>query len=246
MWVNKGLTKIITMHYRRIVLNEPHASIEGLYDEKLSFWHIDDKFINDVVLKWTDWHTDYLFHGFNSSAIRSVRFPYSRFVVDAERLWNDPLEKEGQGIIYRRFDGYRREIPLASEKLLFGLWQWHQQRLRDSLCEDALLLDCHSFPSDLSDVDICIGYNEDWSKPSKDTIEFAVNIFEDHGYKVGVNYPYSNSETPNCSFVYQSLMLEVNKKTYMEDGTLRLKTSCEYRKSVRELIRMLLFSLSSE
>ena len=52
------------MQYERIVLNEPHASVEGLYDERLSFWNIDDRFINDIVLKWTDWHTDYLFHGF--------------------------------------------------------------------------------------------------------------------------------------------------------------------------------------
>jgi hypothetical protein len=68
--------------------------------------------------------------------------------------------------------------------------------LRYNLCPDALLLDCHSFPSELSDVDICIGFNEDWSKPNKDTIELAVNLFEDCGYKVGINEPYSNSETP--------------------------------------------------
>ena len=30
------------MQYNRIVLNEPHASIEGLYDERLSFWNVDD------------------------------------------------------------------------------------------------------------------------------------------------------------------------------------------------------------
>ena len=87
------------MQYNRIVLNEPHASIEGLYDERLSFWNVDDKFVNDIVLKWTDWHTDYLFHGYRKENIRTVRFPYSRFIVDAERLWNDPLEAKGQGIL---------------------------------------------------------------------------------------------------------------------------------------------------
>ena len=79
------------MQYNRIVLNEPHASIEGLYDERLSFWNVDEKFVNDIVLKWTDWHTDYLFYGYRKENIRTVRFPYSRFIVDAERLWNDPL-----------------------------------------------------------------------------------------------------------------------------------------------------------
>ena len=29
------------MRYKRIVLNEPHASVEGLYDDRLSGWTID-------------------------------------------------------------------------------------------------------------------------------------------------------------------------------------------------------------
>lgn len=209
--------------YEHIVLNEPHASMEGLYDADKSFWKIDSAFLNDVVIKWTDWHTDYLFHGLDDSRITTVRFPYSRFIVDAERLWNDPMEKIGQGIVYKEFESYQRNIPHALELNLLKLWHWHQDRLRNALKEDALLLDCHSFPEDLSDVDICIGYNEDWSKPSKETIEMAVNHFMDHGYKVGVNYPYSNSETPECSFHYHSLMLEVNKKAYLKSGSIHLQ-----------------------
>ena len=232
------------MNYKRIVLNEPHASLEGLYDSQLSFWNIDEHFINDIVLKWTDWHTDYLFHGYSSENIRTVRFPYSRFIVDAERLWDDPLEQQGQGIVYKQFGDYLRMVPKENEKRLLGLWHWHQRRLRDSLCEDALLLDCHSFPSEMGDVDICIGFNEDWSKPYKDTVELAVNLFEDNGYKVGINEPYSNSETPACPFLYQSMMLEVNKKTYMEDGSLHLKTDSAYRKSVHDLMIALLSQLS--
>ena len=117
------------MQYERIVLNEPHASVEGLYDERLSFWNIDDRFINDIVLKWTDWHTDYLFHGFRDENVRTVRFPYSRFIVDAERLWNDPLEQSGQGIVYKCFGGYTRLVPEEAEAQLLDLWHWHQQRL---------------------------------------------------------------------------------------------------------------------
>ncbi len=232
------------MQYKRIVLNEPHASVEGLYDNQLSFWNIDERFINDIVLKWTDWHTDFLFHGYRSENIRTVRFPYSRFIVDAERLWDDPLEQHGQGIVYKQFDGYTRSVPEENEQQLLGLWHWHQQRLRDNLCEGALLLDCHSFPSEMSDVDICIGYNEDWSKPNKQTLELAVSLFEDSGYKVGINEPYSNSETPDCPFAYQSMMLEVNKRAYMEDGTLCLKRNSVYRKTIRDLMTNLLSKLS--
>ena len=111
------------MQYKRIVLNEPHASVEGLYDNQLSFWNIDERFINDIVLKWTDWHTDFLFHGYRGENVKTVRFPYSRFIVDAERLWDDPLEQHGQGIVYKQFDGYTRTVPeeTRSNSLVYGI-----------------------------------------------------------------------------------------------------------------------------
>lgn len=232
--------------YNRIVLNEPHASVEGLYDKELSFWNIDARFLNDVVIKWTDWHTDFLFHGFNDERIRTVRFPYSRFIVDAERLWKDPMESIGQGIVYKQFDGYSRNPSPKAENKLLRLWQWHQKRLSAQLTEGALLLDCHSFPSHLSDVDICIGYNENWSKPCKETIETDVNIFEDAGYKVGINYPYSNSETPNCPFCYHSMMLEVNKKTYLHNDSICLKTHASYKSNLSEVIGILMSKLLND
>lgn len=229
--------------YKRLVLNEPHASIEGLYDNGLSFWNIDSRFLNDVVIKWTDWHTDFLFRGVEDERIRTVRFPYSRFIVDAERLWDDPMESIGQGIVYREFDGYTRRPSEIAEKKLLGLWKWHQTRLSSQLCEGALLLDCHSFPSHLSDVDICIGYNEDWSKPDSRTIERTVNYFEDAGYKVGVNYPYSNSETPVCPFRYHSMMLEVNKKAYLRKDSILLSTDSSYKSNLSEVIGRLMTRL---
>ena len=96
----------------------------------------------------------------------------------------------------------------------------------------------------MSDVDICVGYNEDWSKPNKQTIELAVSLFENSGYKVGINEPYSNSETPDCPFVYQSMMLEVNKRAYMEEDSLRLIGKNSHKRDVRCLIENLLRQLT--
>lgn len=228
------------MQYNRIVLNEPHASIEGLYDDQLSGWCIDERFVNEVVFRLTDWHTDFLFHGFKRPNIRTVRFPFSRFIVDAERLWDDPMEDLGQGIIYRHFYGYRRQVQPVSEAKLLRLWKDHQRKLKRNLCEGALLLDCHSFPEDMGDVDVCIGFNEDWSKPSKELLEYAVNLFEDNGYSVGINYPYSNSEAPVCPFTYQSMMLEVNKRVYLEHRSAYLKMQNDKKRSVRQVVNQLL------
>ena len=98
----------------------------------------------------------------------------------------------------------------------------------------------------MSDVDICIGFNEDWSKPHKETLELTVNLFEDNGYKVGINEPYSNSETPDCPFSYQSMMLEVNKRAYLEDGSLHLLRNTKYKRNVRAVIQNLLSELNME
>ena len=95
----------------------------------------------------------------------------------------------------------------------------------------------------MGDVDICIGFNEDWSKPDKVLLEYTVNFFEDNGYSVGIIYPYSNSEAPVCPFTYQSMMLEVNKRVYLERRSLYLKTHCDKKRSVRDIINQLLESL---
>lgn len=88
---------------------------------------------------------------------------------------------------------------------------------------DDLLIDCHSFPSEMNrNIDICIGFNEDRTKPSQSTIEYIYSTFERVGYRVGVNEPYSNSISPNCRFAYQSIMIEVNKQVYMDEKTLEL------------------------
>ncbi len=231
------------MQYDRIVLNEPHASIEGLFDKKLSGWSIDDRFLNEIVFPLTDWHTDYLFHGFSHPNIKTVRFPFSRFIVDAERLWNDPMERIGQGVIYRYFGDYQRILTKRQEWSLGSLWTKHQNNLKKNLCENALLLDCHSFPEDMGDVDICIGFNDDWSRPNMKLLSYTFNLFKDNGYTIGINYPYSNSEAPECPFKYQSMMIEINKRVYLERRSIYLKTHHEQKKSIREVIGQLIETL---
>lgn len=93
-----------------------------------------------------------------------------------------------------------------------------------------LLLDCHSFssmPTALCDpgpqeqqVDICLGYNDDATCPPQELIDFVASYFEDLGYRVGRNTPFSHSKTVECPVPYHSLMIEVNKRCYMNEQTL--------------------------
>ena len=104
--------------------------------------------------------------------------------------------------------------------------------------KSVLLIDCHSFsstPTALCDpgsqenqVDICIGYNDDSTRSNQDVIDFIIKYFENFGYKVGCNTPFSHSKTVGCPIPYHSLMIEVNKRCYMNEETLD-KTEGFYR-----------------
>ena len=212
---------------RNIVLNIPHASINGVFDPKYGGWPCNQYFVNNCLNKWTDWYTDFLFSTLSRQKdVSTVVFPYSRFVCDAERLENDPLEKIGQGIIYKEY-GYHKRNDMNEKQIkeTMRLWEQHQKSLKKHIkSQNTVLIDCHSFPSDLSDCDICIGHNDDWSYNGK-IVNGIVKIFKGMGYTVEINKPFSNSITPQMPFPYTSLMIEVNKRVYMNESTLCLEYS---------------------
>ena len=223
----------------RILLNIPHAS--PVFPFGKSEWCVG---IDAEIARWTDWYTDWLFASATrlDSRIVAVQFPFSRFFCDAERLEDDPLEKIGQGIAYRYFGTSRRDLSEEDEKILRLIHREHQDRLRQAvLSPSTILLDCHSFPSDLSEVKICIGVNEDWSRPEKGIIQMAVESFTQAGYKVAVNAPYSNSISPRCDYPYRSVMLEVNKVTYMDhSGEMNLTDALKLRDTIERFMLSLL------
>lgn len=212
--------------FNNIVLNIPHSSINRYGEDWLGVYNLFP-----TVKRWTDWHTDLLFRPLYdfSAYIKPIIFPYSRFFCDVERLYeNEPLEEIGQGIVYNKFDGFVKAISVNKKaNILLNIYTPHINEIKRELLnsDNSLLIDCHSFPSDLSDVDICIGYNDDWSKPSDEVLDFVVSTFKNNGYKVGLNVPYSNSLSPKIDGkTYSSFMIEVNKRCYMYEDNLELKT----------------------
>lgn len=210
--------------FEKIVLNIPHSSN---YMAGIAGWKKDVSFI-EKVNKWTDWYTDLIFDKpsyLSNDEIIPIVFPYSRFYVDAERLINDEKEKEGQGIIYTNFENCTRVVSNNEKEKLMAIYNSHIDLIKSNLNDKTFLLDCHSFPSELSDIDVCIGFNDDWSKPDDELIEKVKSIFEKSNFKVGINYPYSNSISPNCNFNYKSMMIEINKRCYMNENNLSLKNN---------------------
>ena len=222
--------------YNNIVLNIPHASVGGL---GIARWDNKVALLSEVK-RWTDWYTDLLFIPDNREGIQFITSDYSRFVVDVERLVNDPLEKIGQGIVYKTYNGLHRTFKGNEEIEMFRYHANYIRDLRLMLNEHSLLIDCHSFPSDLSEVDICIGYNDDWSKPTDFVIELCKSVFEKHGYQVGINTPYTNAIAPETGYAYNSIMIEVNKRVYLNEQTLEMtKGAIKFRKCMDELYSLL-------
>lgn len=147
-------------------------------------------------------------------------FPHSRFYVDVERLEHDPLEEIGQGMIYTKYNGFERYLLTSEDKdTLKSIYYDWKKECDGHIVDNTLVIDCHSFPSDVArDIDVCIGFNEDESKPDEEVISFISGEFEKLGYIVGVNTPYSNSVVFDKP--HHSLMIELNKRIYMNEDTL--------------------------
>lgn len=225
----------------RIVLHIPHAS--PVFPFGRSGW---EEGIRREIGRWTDWYTDWLFASASrlDPRIIPVSYPFSRFFCDVERLEDDPLEAVGQGIVYERFGGLKRSVSEAERVFALRSYKEHHDRLRRAITgERTLLVDCHSFPPDLSDVEVCIGVNEDWSRPEGYIIDGTVRKFSSLGYKVGINTPYSNSMAPLCTSPYSSMMLEINKKTYLQAAG---ELDQEKGRKLRNTIEMILLSMLTE
>ncbi|MBR6551103.1 MAG: N-formylglutamate amidohydrolase [Paludibacteraceae bacterium] len=135
--------------------------------------------------------------------------------------YNPAQYRQNQSLLLRYLD-YQHCLAKTIIKASYD-----KQQLRS---KSVLLVDCHSFssmPTALCDpgpaeeqVDICIGYNDDATLPSAGMIDLVVSHFEGFGYKVGRNTPFSHSKTVECPVPYHSLMIEVNKRCYMNEHTL--------------------------
>lgn len=188
--------------------------------------HSSDNLLNRDIplqdrLKLTDWFTDELF-GANSFGDTLI-FGVSRFVVDVERFPDDkePLFKDGFGICYTKtLDG--KDIEVQEKDELLALYNEHHKKLNSltgfhlAYFPKVVIVDCHSFNEDLVQTkpDFCIGYNK--HEPFMDTMKKHI---EANGYTCEFNSPYAGAIVPtlfeNNPDVY-SVMIEVNKKLYME------------------------------
>lgn len=224
-----------------IILHIPHASSNfdfAGHDQYAPSWR---KQAEPII----DWYTDELFIPYeDNDRIIPIVFDTCRTLVDVERMCNDPLECRELGITaYRLLRGKDggNIVRIDDEEDIRYMKKYldHQHKLAHLLVDhpNSLLIDCHSFSSrptilqpDVSknqDVDICIGFNEDDTKPNDAVLALIANHFTDKGYKVSFNVPFSNSKTVETPAKYTSIMIEINKAIYMDEDTLEKKETFE-------------------
>ena len=225
-----------------LLIHVPHASVK-IPSDCLSEFLIAD--LESELLKMTDRFCDEIF----AAEAEMIVFPVSRLVCDPERFRDDQEEEmaeKGMGAVYTRCsDGsvLRQTDAVRREEILSAFYDPHHRRLSEAVRRrlesfgKCLIVDGHSFSSvplaheadgSPNRPDICIG--TDPFHTSADLAEYAGAWFENKGYRVCFNRPFSGTIVP--LFCYrrekrvQSVMIEINRALYM-DGAGNRKSFME-------------------
>lgn len=223
--------------YNTIILHIPHSSADFSFagkDASNRFGRIWLEQAKDLI----DWYTDEIFVPESAdSNIIPVIFDTCRTLCDVERMSHDPLEDKGLGITYypclnTDMGVYNPRLTSEGDIKVMQKYLEHQYKLACLLVQHhgSLLLDCHSFGSKANllqpdesrnkGIDICLGWNNDFTRPSDEILFLVEDYFKGKGYAVGLNKPYSNAKTVDTPANYNALMIEINKKIYMNEQTL--------------------------
>lgn len=223
--------------YNNIILHVPHSSADFSFAGKAAAERFGRKWL-EQARDLIDWYTDELFVPESAGdRIIPVVFDTCRTLCDVERMSHDPMEERGLGItnhhcLMTYMGMYDPRLTPDGDSRVMQKYLDHQYRLASLLVQHhhSLLLDCHSFSSGATllqpdaarnrGIDICMGWNDDFTRPSDEILFLVEDYFRDRGYAVGLNTPYGNAKTVDTPANYDALMIEVNKKLYMDEATL--------------------------
>ncbi|MGL3109032.1 N-formylglutamate amidohydrolase [Bradyrhizobium sp. BR 1432] len=230
------------MDARKIaVLHIPHSSRLIPADERARL-SLGESELETELLRMTDAFTDELFPPTLHEAERVV-FPVSRLVCDVERFSDDadePMAGRGMGAIYTATSTGRRLRATASapehERIMTRWYRPHHELLTSAVDkvlrrEDrCLIIDCHSFADrplphepdqDPRRPEICIG--TDPLHTAHGLSGAIADAARKLGFTVAADRPFSGALVPakhyRADMRVQSLMIEVNRRVYMNELT---------------------------
>tara|TARA_Y100000385_G_scaffold25800_1_gene24591 strand:+ start:392 stop:1135 length:744 start_codon:yes stop_codon:yes gene_type:complete len=241
---------------KKLILHIPHSSNKIPLKEG---YILKEKVLENEVLKLTDWHTEDLYSAKNCE---SIIFEFSRIFCDPERFSDDsrePMAKVGMGALYEKTDDGEIMRVISKElrsKILNEYYFEHHSKLNDAVKEQlklnnrALILDCHSFP----DIPMKRSQHKIVPRPDfnigtdkfhtpKRLIDISTDFFKQKKFTLGIDYPFSGSIVPMEYYKkdkkVESIMLEINRKLYLKEGTNeKSKNYKETKKVVQEYIAL--------
>lgn len=226
---------------RTMILHVPHSSRVIPPDLRPTL-RLSDADLARELLRMTDAWTDELFPAALGSGREAVVFPVSRLVVDPERFEKDdqePMALKGMGAVYMKTsDGTPLRHDLSARErsaLILRFYRVHHDKLEEAVEQEllkqgrALIVDCHSFPTRplpfedpaLLRPEICVGIDGYHTPPWLGAA--CIRLFEEKGYEVAPNTPFSGSLVPSRWFgsepAVHSIMIEVRRDLSMDENT---------------------------
>lgn len=212
-----------------------------------------------------DLFTDEIFDPGDLDDCDIVKAEFSRVFCDVERFLDERKEhmnKYGMGIVYEK-DSYAEPFRKVNKQLKHQIidkyYTPHHEKVSDLVAKhllkynEALIIDCHSFP-DLPKYymdygkhkapDICLS-NCDYGFSMRYMLA-ASDYFKNLGYSVSLHAPFKGAFIPNQyyrnNFQTMSVMIELNKRIYMDEKTCKKNSSSVKRlnKEIKGLYKHLM------
>jgi N-formylglutamate amidohydrolase len=233
-----------------LILHIPHASLRiPDYGKYL----LPKEAVDAEALHLADLYTDELFLPAQGDAV--IQADFSRVYCDVERFDHDalePMSKFGMGATYVRCDDgrtLRGLTPTERNTIMQTSYYPHHKRLTASVDSalarlgEARIVDCHSFPDkplrcSLYQGDAKFDFNigTDAFHTPLEWVEASVKFFADRGFRLGINEPYAGSIVPMKHYQkdvrVKSIMLEVNRKLYIENNYSRAPLFQEIKETI--------------
>jgi N-formylglutamate deformylase len=233
-----------------MIFHLPHSSGYIQKDHR-KVYRISSDQLNAELIKMTDAYTDELFGAHMVVGDSKVVFPVSRLVLDPERFVDDqdePMATTGMGVIYTRTSNgdILRDNPQPDEraKLIGDYYVPHHKELAAAVDGElgsigrALIIDCHSFPSNPLPYeidknphrpDICIGIDPFHTPPG--LLAACKELVCKVGWSFAVNRPFCGSIVPQKFYRKEkrvsSIMIEINRRLYMDEVSGEKSSSCD-------------------
>jgi len=221
--------------FRPILVSIPHAS-NTIPEEVKDYIELSE----DDLLGYTDLYTDQIF---TIGDVHIVKCDVSRVVVDVNRAPDDiskEYEQAAEGVtVHTTWDGknvYNKE-PSQSlvDSLIKKYHDPYHEKIDENIPHARFMIDGHSFlpvgPKLKADKgkerpDVNLG-NGNFTSCSREQTVFFREFFQDRGYSVEINFPYSGKYIlgHHCHrrrippFLVPGIQIEINQGLYLKEGS---------------------------